>query len=120
MNYITACINFHGIVKLIFPDFIFQFSLLLFFKIKNVFLICVSCHPLHDISKTPNFYRVALSHNFCQATSKGPKAISNLKIQGAKIILVEYSYGNRSPLFLRLGKMTRTPPNFIKNFIFKP
>ena len=27
-------------------------------------LICVSCHPLHDISKTPNFYRVALNARF--------------------------------------------------------
>ena len=39
----------------------YQFSLLLFIKIKNFFSICVSCHPLHDISKTLNYYRVTLS-----------------------------------------------------------
>ena len=57
----TACINFlHGSVKLIFPESFFQFSLFLFPKLKNVILICVICIPLHDISKTPNFYSVAL------------------------------------------------------------
>ena len=52
---------------IIFPKFynelydtMYQFSLLLFIKIKKVFLICVSCHPFHDISKTPNYYRVTL------------------------------------------------------------
>ena len=35
-------------------------------------------------------------------------------------ILVEYFYGDGSPLFLRLRQMTSTPQNFIKNIIFKP
>ena len=41
---------------LYFQNLFFQFSLLLFIKIKYVFIIwVVSCHPLHDISKTSNF-----------------------------------------------------------------
>ena len=35
-------------------------------------------------------------------------------------ILVEYFYGDGSPLFLRRRQMTYTPQNFIKNIIFKP
>ena len=35
-------------------------------------------------------------------------------------ILVEYFYGNGSPLFLRQCQMTSTPQNLIKNIIFMP
>ena len=35
-------------------------------------------------------------------------------------ILVEYFYGDGSPLFLRRHQITSTPQNFIKNIIFKP
>ena len=64
----TPCINFlFKVSNWYFKIFFLQFSLLLFIKIKNVFSICVSCHPLHDISKTPNYYRVTLSiANFCR------------------------------------------------------
>ena len=41
--------------------------------------------PAHPkISSKTSF----LSHNFCQARSKGPKATSNLKVQGAKILQI--------------------------------
>ena len=62
MNYMTPSIKF--LLKVSnwhFKIFFLQFSLLLFIKTKNVFSICVSCHPLHDISKTPNYYRVTLT-----------------------------------------------------------
>ena len=58
-----------------FKIFFLQFSLLLFIKIKNFFSICVSCHPLHDISKTPNFYWVPLT-----------------KKVGSKIIIKRYKF----------------------------
>ena len=35
-------------------------------------------------------------------------------------ILVEYFYGDGSPLFLRQCQMTSTPQNLIKNIIFMP
>ena len=35
-------------------------------------------------------------------------------------ILVEYFYGDGSPLFFRQCQTTSTPQNFIKNIIFKP
>ena len=61
-NYMTPCINFlFKVSNWYFKIFFLQFFLLLFIKIKNVFSICVSCHPLHDISKTPNFYWVPLT-----------------------------------------------------------
>ena len=36
------------------------------------------------------------------------------------IILVEYFYGDGSPLFLSQRQMTSTPQNLIKNIIFMP
>ena len=41
-------------------DFCFQKSYQLI-KIKNVFLICITCYPHYDISKTSNFYKITLS-----------------------------------------------------------
>ena len=74
MNYMTPSIKFLlKVSNWYFKIFFLQFSLLLFIKIKNVFSICVSCHPLHDISKTPNYYRVTLrlSYTFNFQTGMG-------------------------------------------------
>ena len=58
-NFMTAWINFlQGRVNLIHISRFFFF---------NFFLIGVSCHPLHDISKTDYFYRVALRKVILQA-----------------------------------------------------
>ena len=90
-----------------FKIFFLKFSLLLFIKIKNVFSICVGCHPLHAISKTPNYYMVSLKGFFFKPYVRptGPKRCCSNPFRGGCRNLPLFRKGGENKKLFRRGKI---------------